>query len=141
LLLAFKTFVNRIPPPGYVKFPDDPPPVGFMAITPGPSVHRSPALSSNIAEDDIRLYQKKYVGNIDDFLKFAEVDHDSSLKESLSKAHFDSWSSLKPSPALTLDVLEKVGVSIGHANHLFNSTARYEKVLRAKLAALDAQES
>ncbi|EGG06164.1 uncharacterized protein MELLADRAFT_106838 [Melampsora larici-populina 98AG31] len=46
LLPAFKTFVKgSITHPGYVEFPDDPPPVGFMAIKPGPSAQTSPALA------------------------------------------------------------------------------------------------
>ncbi|EGG04647.1 uncharacterized protein MELLADRAFT_64775 [Melampsora larici-populina 98AG31] len=136
---AFKTFLNGKPPPGYVEFPNNPLPVGFMASTQVPLV-QIPSINPAPAQDD-RIYQREYLGDINAFLNYAEIpETDVGIRTSLSSAHYTRWSDLKPSVDMNSTELKQIGIAPGDAGHLLASAVRYEGFLMAKLCALDAQK-
>ncbi|EGG09670.1 uncharacterized protein MELLADRAFT_95114 [Melampsora larici-populina 98AG31] len=138
---AFKTFLNGKVPPGYVEFPNDPPPAGFMALAPTPLAPPTFPLAAPTQVLDDCIYQKKYSGNMEDFLEYAEfLPSDTSLRASLSQAHYTRWSDLKPTTDMNLAELNRIGIPPGDASHLMACAVRYQGFLMAKLAAIDAQQ-
>ncbi|EGG00249.1 uncharacterized protein MELLADRAFT_53837 [Melampsora larici-populina 98AG31] len=140
-LPAFKTFLNGQLPPGYLEFPDNPPPVGFMAAAPAP-LPQQPIPSATPAQlHNDRIYQRRYSGDMEDFLNYAEFpESDHTLRTKLSKAHYTCWSDLKPSDDMNSQELKMIGIAQGDANHLLASAVWYEGFLLAKLAKIDAQQ-
>ncbi|EGG04412.1 uncharacterized protein MELLADRAFT_64828 [Melampsora larici-populina 98AG31] len=140
-LPAFKTFLNGQLPPGYLEFPDNPPPVGFMAAAPAP-LPQQPIPSATPAQlHNDRIYQHKYSGDMEDFLNYAEFpESDHTLRTRLSNAHYTRWSELKPSDDMNSQELKVIGIARGDANHLLASAVWYKEFLLAKLAKIDAQQ-